>query len=149
MRRTVFGWLELAAAGLAVAIAIPAAAEMLFGDFYSGQECSYSASEGQLACRSYSETLLEHGIPGRAWAFLTVVAALIVLVPVAAASDVLGARRLARYGLWALAVLLFVAAFLTGFTVGPFILPSALLAVASAAASLRNRPPGRQSITSQ
>lgn len=68
-------------------------------------------------------------------AFLAVVAVMILLLPAVAWARLVRDRRHAQRALCELAALLVVTAVLAGFSIGAIILPVALLAAASAAAS--------------
>ena len=107
---------------------------LLFATWSSSTVCTAETGPAQV-CTSSSETLLEAGIPPAGWVLIAMLAAAFLLVPVLAVGDVRLGLRSSCVLLRGLAVVLVLFALVTGFSVGLFVLPGALLAAASAALS--------------
>jgi len=126
---------ELTTAAAAALFGVVAALYLAFGPVTTVSSCSATPGAPSV-CETHTETLWESGVEPVAVAFLAAVAVAILLVPAMAWAHLAGHNGHARRTLCVLAALLVVAAVLSGFSVGLLLLPAALLAVASAAASL-------------
>jgi hypothetical protein len=115
---------------------------LLFVPWSSTSTCT-AIPGGPQSCTTKSETLLEAGIPPEGWVLVAMLLAAFLLVPVLAYGDVRLRLSWSRVLLRVVAVVLVLFAFVTGFSIGVFILPSALLAAASAALSAGGGRAGR------
>ena len=121
--------LAFAVTGLAAAIA--AGLLLVFSNAYSGSECA-AEIDGAAVCHSSGRTLLEENGSGvLAWLALPTLLATILL-----ALSLTGAR-FARAASWVVVVGLCAFCLLTGFSIGLFYFPAAVLCLLSV---LRHRP---------
>ncbi|HEV2236134.1 MAG TPA: hypothetical protein VGR57_05665 [Ktedonobacterales bacterium] len=131
-------WVEGICGGLATLAGLIAVAALLNGPAYAGQSCTLQSPGQPPVCVSTTRTLVE--VNGATAIFdLTLVVVLVVGVGACAVWHARGGRRGARAALWAFAVLLLAFALLSGFTIGLFLLPSALLGLLAALFALGNR----------
>ncbi len=126
---------ELTTAAAAALFGVVAALYLAFGPVTTVSSCSATPGAPSV-CETHTETFWESGVEPVAVAFLAINAVMVLFLPVLAWAHVVRDNRHARRTLCVLAALLVVAALLSGFSVGLLLLPAALLAVASAAASL-------------
>lgn len=131
------GRYEVAFAVLAPVALAAVAIALLFMTWSTTVICTATPGSASRECMTESRTLLEEGVPAAGWALIAGIAVAVALVPVSAAGDVVFGRRAARIALRVLAGALMLFAFVTGFSIGLFILPSAGLALMSAVFSLQ------------
>jgi len=127
--------------GLAIAAPlalVPVAILLLVGDWRTSMRCSSDAS-GAMSCETSSQTLLESGITPAGWLLIAAVVGVLLLVPLLAAADVHLRSAPARFLLRLLAFTMFVFACIGLASIGLFLMPGALLAVGSAAASFGSK----------
>lgn len=122
-------------AGLTTAfLGIGGAAFALFAPLNSNQACS-AAVDGGSTCTSWSTNLWQDDRSAAATA-VAVIAAVALLVAAGAVVDTQGGKR-RRVPLFSATAVLSVLTFLTMFSVGVFILPATLAALAASIAALR------------
>jgi hypothetical protein len=126
----------VAAAGLTSALAgLIGAGFALFGPFYEEGVCDSSG-----LCTHWTESLVEHGLPGLALGFLVLMMLLFGLLAASAVSWGLAGTRRARRVMWGCALLLVVGVWATALTVGPFLLPAVVFALAASVMALSAHP---------
>jgi cytochrome bd-type quinol oxidase subunit 2 len=125
---------------LATLAGVAAVVVLIFGPGYNSEGCTIqSAGQPPVCVTTTIRTLIE--VNGFAAIFdLTLVTILVVGVGVWAVWHARTSRPRLRIGLWIYTVILLVFVLLSGFSIGPTLLPSAALALVAALASLGNRP---------
>jgi hypothetical protein len=114
-------------AGLAFSVALLAFVYLTFGDTYSGQVCNVSPG-GTSECASESSTLIEEN-----GSRVLIPLAIPVIVTGLIAATLAGMIELPRPAVWLIAGGLLGFCLLTGFSIGLFFLPAALLLVIAVA----------------
>lgn len=133
------GRVEFGAAILAATLAAAAFLLLAFVPVVSTESCVFAAGDSAPVCTTDSERLWESGFEPVTVGFLGATGAALFACPFLAWADLKRGSHRARSALRLVAVGLLAAAFISGFSVGAFLLIPALLAAGSAAASFSVR----------